>query len=330
MASTLTLRQQNWGDDLRLPTAMDTAEFAGLFAAVDTIRKPSVPFQSKHLTALKRNTWYVLKRPADRSRSGLLCVWPERSACVYISSSSGPTAKPRVAVLRLRVDPQFFGPDTGMTVFSATLSAGARKLWIEDVLAWKGRNVWSEETFSARWLLATQWLDHYCIAEPRLLGGLDVEIAPWEPLDSITPEGVWELQGDQNGGQRRLLWIANHGFHDSRGDSDRPLKRMVPAPAPASKPATPESVITHVHDGPLTAIATRDTTGPDQWALSTSDGVSLGRALIRKLRISSELREIKGPSTRVHVVWVAQFSKWEITGHSEIYASHSSFFETAK
>lgn len=323
MASTLTLRQQNWGDDLRLPTAMDGAELAGLLAAVDPIRKPSVPFQSKHLTALKRNTWYALKRPADRSRSGLLCVWSERSACVYIGSTGGgPAAKPRVAVLRLRVDPQFFGAGTGLTIFAATLSAGARKLWIEDVLAWKGRNVWAEETFSARWLLATQWLEHYCIAEPRLLGGLDVKIAPWAPLESVTPEGVWELQGDQNGGQRRLLWIANHGFSDSVCDSDIPLNRSA---------AAAESVITHVHDGgPLTAVATRDTTGPDQWALSTSDGVSLGRGLIRKLRISSELREVKGASTCVHVVWVAQFSKWEITGHSETHASHSSFFEAAK
>jgi hypothetical protein len=328
-APAFTLRQQNWGDDLRLPTAMETAEFADLFAAVDPIRKPSVPFQSKHLTALKRNTWYVLKRPADRSRSGLLCIWPARSACVYIGSGGGgPAAKPRVAIMRLRIDPQFFGADTGLTVFAATLSAGARKLWIEDVLAWKGRNVWAEETFSARWLLATQWLEHYCIAEPRLLGGLDVEVAPWAPLDSVTPEGVWELQGDQNGGQRRLLWIANHGPSDSAGGSDSPLKRSA-APKPAPEPAP--AVITHVHDGgPLTAVATRDTTGPDQWALASSDGVSLGRALIRKLRISSELREIKGPSTRVHVVWVAQFNKWEIVGHSEAHASHSSFFEAAK
>lgn len=312
----LTLRQQNWGDDLRLPTAMDVTELSGFLSTVDLIRKPSVPFQSKHLTALKRNTWYAIRRPADRSRSGLLCIWPERSACVYIASGSG---KPRVAVLRLRIDPQFFGADTGITVFAATLSAGARKLWIEDVLAWKGRDVWAEETFSARYLMATQWLEHYCIVEPRLLGGMDVEIAPWAPLDSVTPEGVWELQGDQSGGQRRLMWIANHG----PSDSEIPLKQTVSA-------SVPESVITHVHDGPLTAVATRDTTGPDQWNLSTSDGVSLGRGLIRKLRISSELREIKGPSTRVHVIWVATFNKWEITGHSEIHASHSSFFEASK
>jgi hypothetical protein len=303
--AALTLRQQNWGDDLRLPTSMNTSELAGLFAAVDPIRKPSVPFQSKHLTALKRNTWYALRRPADRSRSGLLCIWPELSACFYING-------PRVAVMRLRVDPQFFATGTGPTVFAATLSAGSRKLWIEDVLAWKGRNVWAEEGFAARWLLATQWLEHYCIVEPRLLGGLDVEIAPWAALDSIAPEGVWELMGDQPA-QRRLLWIANHT-----------------AP-PVVEPPARHATITHVHDGgPLTAVATRDPTGPDQWALASSDGVVLGRALIRKLRISSELREIKGPSVRVHVAWVAQFNKWEIIGHSEIHASHSSFFEAAK
>ena len=314
----ITLRQQNWGDDLRLPTAMDTGELTGLLSAIDPIRKPSVPFQSKHLTALKRNTWYVLKRPADRSRSGLLCIWPERNACFYIGGGGGP--KPRVAVMRLRVDPQFLEPGVGLTVFAATLSAGARKLWIEDVLTWKGRNVWAEEGFPARWLLATQWLEHYCIAEPRLLGSLDVEIAPWAALDSVVPEGVWELMGDQPA-QRRLLWIANH----AAPTAESPIR-----PAVAVAPTTGEK-ITHVHDGgPLTAVATRDTTGPDQWALASSDGVALGRALIRKLRISSELREIKGPSTRVHVAWVAQFNKWEITGHSEAHASHSSFFEAAK
>ena len=321
MATTLTLRQQNWGDDLRLPTVMDTAELADLFAAVEPIRKPSVPFQSKHLTALKRNTWYALHRPADRSRSGLLCVWPERNACVYISNSGsgGPAAKPRVAIVRLRIDPQFFGASTGLTVFAATLSAGSRKLWIEDVLSWKGQNVWAEKTFSERWMLATQWLEHYCVVEPRLLGGLDVTIAPWVSLDSVTPEGVWELQGDQCGGQRRLMWITNHGVSDP---PKKPVTAVVATPS--------ESVITHVHEGPLTAVATRDTTGPDQWTLSTSDGVSLGRGLIRKLCISSDLREIKGPSTRVHVAWIAVFNKWEIIGNSENPASHSSFFEAAK
>jgi hypothetical protein len=313
------LRQQNWGDDVRLPTFMNAADTAALLAAVDPIRKPSVPLQSKHLTALKRNTWFALRRPADRSRSGLLCLWPSDRLCVYISgepvSPKRPT--PRVAVLRLRVDPQFYDAAAGgMTVFSATLVAGERKLQIEDVLMWKGRNVWAEEGFEARWLLATQWLEHYCIAESRLIGGLDVEIAPWSALETVSPEGVWELMGDQPA-QRRLLWIANHG------DPIRPAVTV----AVTSAAAAPAPVVA---EGPLVAVATRDATGPDQWNLSSADGVALGRALIRKLRISTELREIKGPSTRVHVVWAATFNKWEVTDRCEEPAAHSSFFEAAK
>jgi hypothetical protein len=314
MATVPVLRQQNWGDDLRLPTFTNpVTELGSLLGTLETIRKPSVPFQSKHLTALKRNMWFVLRRPADRSRSGLLCITAGR--CVYVSGQASPT--PKVALLRLRIDPQFYDEAAGgMTVFSATLSAGSRKLWIEDVLTWKGRNVWAEEGFAARWLLATQWLEHYCIQDPRLIGGLDVEIAPWGSLDSVTPDGVWELQGDQMA-QRRLLWIANHG--EAHASPIRPVVAATVVMVPAAKPA-----------GPLTAVATRDTSGPDQWALATVDGVSLGRGLIRKLRVSSDLREIKGSSVRVHVSWAATFNKWEILDRSEETASHSSFFETAK
>ena len=53
-----------------------------------------------------------------------------------------------MALLRLRIDPQFLAPGTGPTIFAATLSAAARGLWIEDVLQWNGRPV--EEPFSRR------------------------------------------------------------------------------------------------------------------------------------------------------------------------------------
>lgn len=309
-AATLTLKPQGWGEAVRLPTCVEPGEIRELLAELEFIQKPSLPFQSKHLTALKRNTWFALQRPADRSRTGLLCVWPRGGGCFYVSGS-GSAAKHRVAVLRLRVEPEFLERDAGLTVFAATLSPVSRTLWIEDVLHWKGRSLWDEDVFSTRQLRAAQWLEHYCIQDARLLGGLTVELAPWGAIDAVRPEGAWELQGDGLH-QRRLLWIA--------GAAAAPVKEEAPAPAPSSAPA-----------GPLVAVATREP-GPEQWMLSAADGVSLGRALVRTLAVSTELRTVTGAVSRVLVSWNTVFSKWEVTGIAAAgaVASHSSFFEASK
>lgn len=300
----MELKLQNWGDDLRLPTVLSEAHTGPLLEQAESLRKPPIPFQSKHLSALKRNTWYALHRSS--ARSGLLYVWPEAKSCIYISGDS----RPRCALLRLRIDTQFLAEGVGPTIFQATLSAAGRRLWIEDVIAWKGRNVWAEELFSARWKLAAQWIEHYCILDSQLLNGLTIEMAAWNCLDAVRPEGTWELQSDQ-AGQRRLYWIAG-----------RP-EQTPPAPVAPTPPKVP------VLTGPLIATATRDS-GPDQWQLVSADGVKLGRALIRKMAVSSALREVAEKTVAVEVEWMAAFDKWEIRGMSDGVASHSRFFEKPK
>lgn len=312
--ATTTVKVQTWGDDLRLPCFISAAETAGLLSELEPLRRQSTPFQSKHVPALKRNTWFALKRPADRTRTGLLCVWPDQQCCVYISGEQ-PSAKrptPRVALLRLRVDPQFFAPGTGLTVFAASLSAAARRLWVEDTLIWKGRHVSNDETFTTRFRMASQWLEHYCILDPRLVSGIDVEMAPWEPLDRVTPTGVWELLQADEAGRRRLLWIANH--------SDMHVEYAVPAAVVA---------VPKLDGGPLVAVATREA-GPEQWGLASADGVSLGRALIRTLDISNTMRSLKSPTARVEVTWNSTFQKWEIREISTGLASHSANFDASK
>jgi hypothetical protein len=193
---------------------------------------------------------------------------------------------------------------------------------IEDTLVWKGRYVFNDDTFTARYAMAVQWIEHYCILDPRLLGGIEIAMAPWSPLTSLKPNGVWDIQSDEVG-KRRFLWIANHGSHPS-------------GPEPTG------SVIEHVHDvvptvtvptlevgAPLIAVATRES-GPEQWGLASSDGVSLGRALIRTLGVSERLRSSKVNTLRVEVVWNVGFNKWEIKGVSDSLASHSGNFEAAK
>ena len=301
------VKTQNIGDDLRLPCFMGDA--GSLLQSVDSFRNVTIPFQSKHVPALKRNMWFALKRPADRSRSGLLCVWKEQKCCVFLPSDN----KRKPILLRLRVDPQFFS--AGLTVFVATLSSKARRLWVEDVWMWKGRDVFTEESFTSRMGLMAQWIGTYCIADARLIGGVEMEAAAWTSLSAVTPDGIWEFQQDE-ANRRPLLWIPNH----------RSLEASVSAPAPVQ---TNESVIEHVGGGAVIAIGTKGA-GPDQWNLTSSDGVSYGMALIRKLAISTALRAITTGVVRMEVEWVPGFNKWEVRGLSTEHASRSDYFEKSK
>ena len=310
-----TVKVQTWGDDLRLPCFVSPAETTGLLTELEPLRRPTIPFQSKHLPSLKRNTWFVLRRAS--TRAGLLVVWPEQKCCVYVSGEPLTHKRPftRVALLRLRIDPQFMAEGTGLTVFVATLSSSARRLSVEDTLLWKGRRVIDDEPFRARWALAVQWLEHYCIMDTRLLSGIEIEIASWKALSKLKPDGTWELQPDEAGSQKRYLWIANH--------TDTVQQAASPTTATAAFVPT-------IDTGPLVAVATRDS-GPEQWMLAAGDGVALGRALIRTLAVSERLRSSKSSVVRVEVEWNPTFSKWEIKGVTDALATANSVnFDAAK
>ena len=281
-----------------------------------------MPFQSKHLAALKRNTWFALKRPSDRSRTGLLVIWPKHKACVYVQGG----ANGKVALLRLRVDSQFVSPAAGLTVFAATLSPSARRLWIEDVIQWKGSRVQEVKTFTQRFSLVQQWLKHHYTPDPRMVSGIEVAPAPWTSLASVRPDGVGDFQQD-DAGHKRLFWLGTKApVVTSTATS------TVPAPV-VTAPASPSSThvvvpVTVQSKGPLIAIATKET-GPDQWALSAADGTSLGRALIRRFQISSEMRSVEG-KPHVEVQWATAFGKWEIVGLTTGVASPRAKFVVPK
>jgi hypothetical protein len=302
---------QRWGEDLRLPCFTSQEELAPVFKDIEQLRKSFIPFQSKHIPALKRNVWYALKRPTDRTRSGLLYLWPEKTCCVYISgepiTSKSKQKFPRVALLRLRIDPQFFS--SGPTIFSATLSPLARRLWIEDVLVWKGRTM-SEELFSTRWRLAAQWLEHWCILDARLLGGLEVEMAHWKSLERVQPNGIWEFQADE-AGRKRITWSSRY-MDPSTITKSPSVINIISAPV--------------LDDRPRVALATRET-GPDQWSLTTADNVSLGKALLRTMSISSALRSSKSKTVRLEVTWNSVFQKWEGIALSSNEVSQYAFFK---
>ena len=114
----IATKLQNWGDDLRLPSLTNPADTAPLLAQLEQYRKISLPLQSKNLPALKRNVWFALRRPSDKSRTGLIVIWPERSCCVFLAANgvghrrdAAATGGSRLALLRLRLDPQLLAPD---------------------------------------------------------------------------------------------------------------------------------------------------------------------------------------------------------------------------
>jgi hypothetical protein len=302
--NAFTIRPQVWGDDLRLPTFMNASlELQPLMEAIEPYHRPHHPFQSKQLPSLKRDLWYVLKRPEDRSRTGLLCIWPSGGCCVFVGHK-------KTVLLRLRIDPTLLTADAGLTVFAATLSSHDRALTIEDTILWRGAPA-QDKSFTERFIQANQWLEHYCIVDSRLLGGVQVKMAAWGPLDTILraergaePGGVWDFQ--PNDARRpRLLWISN-----AKGPSLPPTPILAPVVAVTVDPIS----LVLDSSGPLVAQAKKEA-GPEQWSLWSSDGAPLGRALIRRLEIGASLRSVATTSP-VEVVWSPAFNKWEITAIS--------------
>ena len=253
----------------------------------------TTPFQSKHLPSLKRSQtqWFALKR--TESRTNMLCVDPVRRACFFVSESKSES----ITLLRIPMDADMFGPpvspDTDITATRFTVFAATRvddaTITIEDTLVWKGRPL-ERERFSERFALCRQW----CPKPKRTLDGISVTLAQWLPLESMTPDGVWELQSDEPG-TARLEW-------------SQPPSRQAPRQAPrqALGPDTSR---------PRSAIATREE-GPDQWSLSFPDGTkpSPPIALIKTLAMSAQLRLTTSKTVRVTIVWNSAFNKWEITG----------------
>ena len=311
MANTAQLKMLSWGDDLRLPTFTDPEESASIVSQLNEYRSPSIPFQSKHLPSLKRNVWYALKRPDDRSRSGLLCVWPIKKCCIFVLGK-------KVAVIRLRVDSQLMCG--GITLFVATLSPSSRKLWIEDTLSWKGQTL-EHEPFSKRWSIAKQWIDNYVIPDSNLISGIELDIGKWGPLSTIQPDGSWDLMADDS--RTRLYWRDLPSQTEQHIESVHPIEKKCPADKVMVDKIS-------VEKAPVVAVAKRILgAGPDQWSLLSSDGISIGKALIRKMNVSALLRESSEPPC-VEVSWNTDFNKWEIVSIHSGPASKSSFFGTPK
>lgn len=273
------MQKRYYGDTLRLPILQDPSLIASVMEECAPHRRSlTIPFQSKHLPALKRNVWYAQRRPIDRSRAGFLVI---RSGlpCLFVGDKS------QIAVLS--GSPVTAAEIKGATIFIGTLSAASRSFWIEDLIMWEGSAV--EKCFSQRVRMSATWLSQHT---DQLTSALKYSIAPWESLSSVEAKGVWILQSDTSQ-ITRLLW-------NSISPAPTQTPTQAPTPTPTQTPTQQEKE--------MVAIAIKQN-GPDQWLLMSITGKPLGRALVRKFEISSVLKEA---TQNVKIQWNPAFSKWEI------------------
>ena len=210
--------------------------------------------------------------------SGFLAVVPG-CGVVYV-----PPIAAKVPPLRLRLRISDGVAHNG-AVFSAYLTRETpRRLVLEDVLVWDGRDVWSSMPFSERWSrLMKQFVSNEFRADETLTG-CKVELANYVSLDALEDPGdkaVVEIVPDAPR-NKRLIWMP------------------VAAP-PASAPPTDASYTARKEAG----------MGPDVYAVYCGEE-RLGLALVRTLAISKALRLAGKPAIPIKAVHNKVFDKYEV------------------
>jgi hypothetical protein len=152
------------------------------------------------------------------------------------------------------------------------------------------------------------------------------ELIPLEKFRS-EPGDVWEFI-PEDAQRRRLIWkdrrlnnvVLSSYPQKPKPQQQRPQhKPAEPAPVPTAQQQPTKVGILDTYfpalptagDGSLVAIAKKDLSGPDVYALSSADGKHLSIAVIRKMQISLEMRKYTEP-VRVRVEWNSSFDRWEI------------------
>jgi hypothetical protein len=188
----------------------------------------------------------------------------------------------------------------GNTLFIATLDKISHTLRIEDVWVWKGKTVYTEETFSRRRTYLKEFVESLWVPDARLMGGIQTTIANPKPLShllSLTPESpvfsidlIPELPG-----RRRFTF--------SPGAPPAQAPKPLPTPTILQKrDVTPIQTTKRVF-----ATAVRLDALPDVYDLLTRDGTPLCRAAVQQLALSQELRKYKGSEIPVVAEWKAEF-----------------------
>lgn len=329
---------QNWGGAFQVEVISDPSVKQALFGWMSAFELGSQSswrfsnmLDSKKLSVLKHSQMYVSKRPGP-ARTGYLCFYSPLKVAIFVEDAEKnrnlPEDKqraPRVCILRMRHSPTVY--DGGGSVFAATLVISDSTLLLEDVLIWKGVNVWQTKPFSKRWDLLKDWIENDWCDDVTLQRGLIIKPRKPSRLDSFKTNvgDTWEFI-PEDAGRRRMLW------------RDKRLDKVVLSNYPQKPPAPKENRKVNVvidekqepvvqkgildtyfpglpcaTDGSLIALAKKvPEAGPDVYTLYDSEKGSLGSALIRRMAISLAMRSLCTDSVNVKVEWNSSFDKWEI------------------
>ena len=178
--------------------------------------------------------------------------------------------------IRIRLEDSFY--EEGITLFLAYEYEDC--IFLEDVLIWKGKDVWSSELFKTRWNYLKDFLKEWRVDTE--LQGKKISIASYTSLSSIVPppDGmILELIPNQARQKRLNLMLESE------------------------KPPTE-----------VGWVATRETSrGPDVYSVSKTDSTeSDGIACVQSLAVSRALRVKTPDSFPVRCQWHERFKKWEI------------------
>ena len=328
------IKLQRWGGSFQVEVVSDPSVKQSLFGWMSaqelgpqsTWRVANM-LSSKSLGVLKHAPMYVSKRPGP-ARSGYLCFYAPLKVAIYVEE--GPD--PKICILRMRHSPAIYS--SGGAIFSVTLSVPESTLWIEDVIFWEGRNLWTTTPFSQRWAILKKWFETDWAEDTAIQRGLVISPRQPLPMTSFKPEqgDVWEfIPEDSN--RRRLIWkdkrlqrVELNSYPQKpriaapkveHPGSLQPTKSSTRTPSPkntyqAGILDTYFPTLLSPSDGTLVALANKDLSGPDVYSLFTADAKSLGIAVIRKMAISLAMRKHCAEKKHVRVEWNTSFDRWEI------------------
>jgi len=233
------------------------------------------PFQGeKALVPLSRGIFYMLTH-VNPVESGFLVFSPNHTP-VYLHESLR-----RSYVIRMRLSSTMHSQTA---IFAVSLDKSDGYMWLEDVLAWNGRNIHQTQTFTERREILKTFLEHHWMPDARCAGGLVIRVANYEPLEKlkdIANELSWAAIDlcPELPDRRRFRLKAAGGIDSSLVGELRPISGL-----------------------------------PDVYELWSAQDQCVGRAAIQELALSKKIREMTVAKEKVfvEVAWNAQFERFRV------------------
>ena len=203
----------------------------------------------------------------------------------------------------------------GALVLSATYYANERKMVVEDIIYYNGKNVWATETFTQRWNTLGQICSRVLRPDTVAQGFEIVTIQPesissWLNRHSFDGVFAWEFIIDKPG-WRRVIWrtsvIAVHAPKKvpQLREPDQSLQQL-----------QVESSEIFKSQDVLIALLKKDTTTtlPDSYIIYAADHSNQGPPAVKKLTLSLALRAALQTDTtcKVKLQFNDNFKKYEV------------------